>query len=194
MTLSPVTLRGRHVTLEPLRAEHAPELFGPGDDPDVWQYTIYEVRGPDDVARWVRDRCADGAAGKALPFLQRDASTGAAFGSTSLFDIDLRHSTMEIGHTWLDRVHRGTLVNTEAKLLLFAHAFETLGANRVQLKTDRENLRSQRAIEKLGATKEGVLRSLFVDEQGRSRDRVFYSVLSSEWPAVKARLLATLES
>jgi len=192
MDVREVTLRGRHVVLEPLRVEHVRELWEAASEPEVWTYMGYVVDAPRDLERWVRDRLAAVAAGTALAFVQRDAATGTAFGSTSLFDIERRHRRMEIGHTWIGRTHRRTAVNTEAKFMLLQHAFELLDASRVQLKTDAENLRSQAAIERIGATREGVLRAWTIDERGKVRDRVFFSILAAEWPDRKARLEAML--
>lgn len=200
--LHPVTLRGRHVVLEPLRREHAAELWPAASERDIWRYMPLDVAEPADLARWIDDRLRAQAEGGALAFLQRDATTGEAFGTTSLFDVDLAHKRGEIGYTWVGASHRRTAApdapkarlrgapsaNTEAKRLLLAHAFETLGFHRVQLKTDGRNLRSQRAIERLGAVKEGVLRRHMVMPDGFVRDTVLYSVVAEEWPAVRARL------
>lgn len=188
MDVKEVPLRGRHVILEPLREEHAEALWPAASEADLWRYMTFSVRTPEDLRRWVTMRLAARDAGTALPFLQRDARTGEAYGSTSLFDISREHRTLEIGHTWLGASHRRTPANTEAKLLLLTHAFETLGAVRVQLKTDRRNERSQRAIERLGAVREGVLRNHFTLPDGYVRDTVMYSLVPAEWPAVKARL------
>src|SRR5439155_1629295 len=111
-----------------------------------WRYMGMRVESPAGLARWIDARGKAGEAGTGIPFVHRDAATGAAFGSTSLFDIDLPNKRMEIGHKWLGASHRRTAANTESKLLMFAHAFDALGAERVQLKTDVENLRSQAAI------------------------------------------------
>lgn len=192
--LAPAILRGRHVVLEPLRREHATELWPAAAEPDVWLYMGKRVAAPADLAAWVEARVRMGEEGAALPFLQRDARTGAAFGSTSLFDVDLAHKRAEIGHTWIGASHRRTAANTEAKLLLFAHGFDVLGLNRIQLKTDARNLRSQRAIERLGAVREGVLRKHMVVQDGYVRDSVVYSVVRDEWPAVRARLEALLSA
>lgn len=183
-----VVLDGRHVRLEPLRLDHARELEHVAYEREQWLYMGAIVEDRPTLERWMAARIRAMEAGTAIAFLQRDARTGVAFGSTSLFDVDLAMRRMEIGHTWVGATHRRTGANTESKLLLLTHAFGTLGANRVQLKTDTENLRSQRAIERLGATKEGVLRGFTVYEDGSIHDRVMYSILRGEWPVVKARL------
>lgn len=183
-----VTLVGKHVRLEPLQRTHAPELWPAASERDIWKYMGYRVEDVAGLAAWIDGRVKAGEAGTAIPFVHRDASTGIAFGSTSLFDVDLANKRMEIGHTWIGASHRRTVANTESKLLMFAHAFDVLKAERVQLKTDIENLRSQTAIARLGAKKEGVLRKLVVYSDGSSHDRVMFSVLREEWPDVRARL------
>lgn len=190
--LSPVTLEGKHVRLEPLRAEHVDELWLQAEEPAIWDYMAVQVKGREDLARWIAGRVRAAEQSTALAFLQRDARTGAAFGSTSLFDIDLPMRRMEIGHTWVGRSHRRTAANTESKLLVLTHAFDKLDANRVQLKTDVRNLRSQAAIERLGAKREGILRSFSMHEDGTVTDRVLYSIIRQEWPDVRARLQAFL--
>lgn len=188
-----VVLRGRHVLLEPLRMAHAAELEGAAYEPGLWRYMGYVVEDRAGLEAWMRARIAAMERGTAIAFLQRDARTGAAFGSTSLFDVDLEHRRMEIGHTWVGATHRRTAANTESKLMLLTHAFEALGANRVQLKTDVENTRSRAAIERLGAKEEGVLRSFTVYADGTVHDRQLYSVIRPEWPEAKARLLKLLD-
>ena len=190
MDLTPPVLRGRHVVLEPLRREHAAELWTAADEPDLWRYMGFgDVRSPDDLRRWVERRLQPSPAGLGnLPFVQRDVRTGQAFGSTSLFDIDVANRKMEIGHTWVGRTHRRTAANTEAKRLLLAHAFEAMGAVRVQLKCDARNARSASAIVRIGAVPEGVLRHWLILPDGHRRDTAFFSVLEAEWPAVRARL------
>ncbi|MHB8606406.1 MAG: GNAT family N-acetyltransferase [Thermoplasmatota archaeon] len=192
MDLTPVTLRGRHVVLEPLARAHARELERAASERDIWRYMTADASTPAGIAAWVSERVAARETSSALPFLQRDAATHEAIGATSLFDLDARHKRGEIGHTWLAASHRRTPANTEAKLLLFTHAFAALGLHRVQLKTDGRNVRSQRAIERLGATREGVLRRHMVVQDGFVRDSVVYSVTDVEWPGVKAHLEALL--
>ena len=192
MDLRPVTLRGRHVVLEPLRVEHADELWPAADERALWAYMGADgmgVASRDDLRAWIGNRIA-GAPSRlpALPFLQRDAVTGKAFGSSSLFDIDVANRKLEIGHTWLGRSHRRTAANTEAKRLLLAHAFEAMGAVRVQFKCDARNGPSRAAIERIGAKPEGILRHWLILPDGHRRDTAFFSILGSEWPTVRARL------
>jgi RimJ/RimL family protein N-acetyltransferase len=188
-----VTLRGRHVVLEPLRPEHAEELWPAASERDLWRYMGVDVASVDDLRSWIAKRQHAMVPGlHALPFLQRDARTGQAFGSTSLFDIDVANRKMEVGHTWLGASHRRTAANTEAKRLVLAHAFEGLGAVRVQLKCDARNARSRAAIERVGAKPEGVLRHWLILPDGHRRDTAFFSILEAEWPAVRDRLDAML--
>lgn len=183
-------LEGSRVRLEPLRPEHVGRLWAAAADPDTWRYMTFDVRSPEDLARWVEARRAPMATGRAMPFCQIDRATEQAVGSTSLFDIDPHNRRLEIGHTWLAERARRTGINREAKSLLLRYAFETLGMERVQLKTDARNERAQRAIEALGAAREGVLRRHDVLPDGHVRDAVVYSILRHEWPAVVTRLSA----
>jgi RimJ/RimL family protein N-acetyltransferase len=184
-----VMLLGKFVRLEPLTLEHAPALLEAGRDLEIWRYMprvmpteLEEVRG------MIREANAAEKAGSQLAFAIVDASSGRAVGSTRYLDIRREHKGLEIGWTWIGTAHQRSAVNTECKLLLMRHAFETLGAMRVQLKTDHLNVRSQRAIERLGAVREGVLRSHMVRPDGTVRDTVMYGITTAEWPTVKARL------
>ncbi|MDX1610810.1 MAG: GNAT family protein [Candidatus Thermoplasmatota archaeon] len=188
MKLSEVTLHGRWVHLEPLALEQVDDLWQVALDPRVWAHVAATVQRPEDLETWIEDRLAPVRCGQALAFLQRQAGTGRAVGSTSLYNIDLEHATAEIGHTWLSPRVWGTPVNLEAKRLLLGLAFDRLGAQRVQLKADAHNRRSQRAIEKLGATREGVLRNIQRLPNGKPRDMVIFSILDDEWPRVRAVL------
>ncbi|MCA1810787.1 MAG: GNAT family N-acetyltransferase [Halobacteriales archaeon] len=188
MQATPATLRGRHVVLEPLRLEHAADLWPAADERDLWRYMMADVATVADLERWVAARLEPAAQGKALPFLLRDARTAQAFGSSSLFDIDPARRSLELGHTWVGASHRRTAANTEAKRLLLGHAFEAMGAQRVQLKCDARNLRSAAAIERIGGVREGTLRSLAILPDGHRRDTLVFSILDNEWPAVRARL------
>ncbi|MCO5997937.1 GNAT family N-acetyltransferase [Actinoallomurus rhizosphaericola] len=186
------SLTGRHVRLEPLRPEHAEGLYEAGKDPEVWRWL--NVRQPSDVAEMRRmveeDLRAVGAA--RLPWVQIDAVTGEVAGTTSYYDVEPAHRGLWIGHTWIGVRWQRTALNTEAKLLLLERAFDVLGALRVGWHTHHRNERSQRAIERLGARREGVLRSHRVRPDGSVRDTVCYSMLASEWPAARDRLRARL--
>ncbi len=187
-SLEEVTLRGRHVTLEPLKIEHTKELWPSAREDEIWKFFSMKVKSQNDLNRWISKRIKAATDGTALAFLQRDAKTGQAFGSTSLFEIDLANRRAEIGHTWLGASHRRTAANTEAKLLLFTHAFDHLACHRVQIKTAPENLRSRKAIERLGAKYEGQSRNYMIYDDGTIHDRVIYSVIDKEWPEVRRRL------
>ncbi|HET6860954.1 MAG TPA: GNAT family protein [Streptomyces sp.] len=188
------TLTGRCVRLEPLGVEHAEGLFDVLRDPGVW--TWLSKKQPADAAGMravVESLLAKQEEGDSVAFAQIDAVTGEVAGSTSYYEIDPAHRGLAIGSTWLgSRFHR-TGVNTEAKLLLMGHAFDELGALRVAWHTDRLNERAQRAIERLGAQREGVLRAHRIRPDGTIRDTVVYSLLSEEWPAAQAALRARLE-
>lgn len=188
-----IVLKGRHVTLEPLRVEHADELaatIAPGDD--VFRWTNTSPRGPVEMRQWILDRQADRGQGKALAFLQRDPSTGRMMGSTSLFDWSEKDRSAEIGHTWIAAPFRRTGVNSEAKLMLLTHGFETLGLARIQLVTDARNERSRNAILRIGAKYEGTLRQHRMGFDGKLRDSPYFSVIAQEWPETKAALVAKL--
>ncbi len=189
MEVKPVTLTGRFVRLEPLSEDHVPGLAAVGLEGDIWQYMVYgDIRNEDDIRGWVRYMLALAAEGTDLPFAVIDLASGCVAGATRYIDIRPAHRGMEIGGTWYGAAYRRTPVNTECKYLLLEHAFERLGCIRVQLKTDSRNVRSQRAIERLGAVKEGVLRNHMILPDGHVRHSVYYSILDSEWPAVKLRL------
>ncbi len=189
----PVTLRHDHVQLEPLRPRHAPDLFHAGHiHPSLAFQPSPPFARTVDAANWVTRALAEQLAGTRCPFAIVDPATGIAVGSTSLFDIRPPERAVEIGFTWLAPAHQRTPMNTAAKLLLLTHCFETLGAERVQLKTDARNLVSQRAIARLGATREGVLRKHQKLPDGFVRDTVVYSILPEEWPTIKGRLIARL--
>jgi RimJ/RimL family protein N-acetyltransferase len=179
-------LSGRHVRLEPLTREHAHGLLAAGSDPTVW--TWLSVRQPQDDEAALAMVDATLADPNRRAWAQVDTATGAVAGTTSYYDIDPHHRGLYIGHTWIGAPWQRTALNTEAKLLLLTRAFDVLGANRVGWQTDHRNERSQRAIERLGATREGVLRAHRVRPDGTLRDTVTYSVTAPEWPEVRARL------
>jgi N-acetyltransferase len=187
MDVQPVHLAGWTIDLEPLRLEHAPELFRQAD-PEIFQWVLEWPRDDSYEAfeEWLRTGVIEAPA--SLPFAIVLAASRAPVGVTGYLEIRPRHLGLEIGRTWIAKAHQGTRVNPESKYLLLRHAFETLGAARVQLKTDRNNLHSQRAIEKLGARREGVLRQYQMRSNGTLRDTVVYSVIHSEWPATKTLL------
>ena len=187
------TMVGRHVVLEALRPEHSAELFHALDDEEVWRYipTSRPV-SEEQMAAGVAGTLRGWALGRQVPWVYREPRTGALIGTSTYSPPEERLLSVHIGGTMTGRAYWRSGVNTEAKLLLMTRAFETLGAVRVEWQTDNLNLRSQAAIERLGATKEGVLRSHKPRADGSRRDSVFYGLLAEEWPEAKRRLLARL--
>jgi RimJ/RimL family protein N-acetyltransferase len=189
MSLIPVTLTGRLVRLEPLTPGHLTGLARHGADRELWLYMKHARPDPlESLHLWRTTMEGLQARGEGLAFAIFDKARKEAVGGTCYFDWVAADRRLEIGHTWLGRAVWRTGVNTETKALLLRHAFEALGCNRVQLKTDGRNLRSQAAIERIGAKKEGVLRQHMVMPDGFVRDTVMYSITAAEWPEVKARL------
>ena len=186
--IEPVTLTGEHVILEPAADRHLPDLLAAASDPDVWIWMPW--RRPTNAHELAA--LLEGERAVAYPFAQLDATSGRAVGITTYRDVDERNRTLEVGGTWIGRAWWRTAINTEAKLLFLGHAFDTLGANRVAIKTDIRNERSQAAIERLGAVREGVVRHQYIRPDGTLRDTVLYSVVPEEWPAVRAHLRARL--
>jgi RimJ/RimL family protein N-acetyltransferase len=193
MNIYPITLTGRVVRLEPLSEAHVPDLTLAGQAEEIWRYMVYGAMGGEEQMRaWVREILDRQAQGTDLPFAVIHLDSERAIGSTRYMDIQRSSRGLEIGGTWYATAHQRTAVNTECKYLLLQYAFETLGCIRVQLKTDSRNERSQRAIERIGAVKEGVLRNHMILPDGYIRHSVYYSILDSEWPAVKAKLVEKL--
>lgn len=188
-----VTLQGRHVRLEPLGEKHIAELAEIGKGQDFWKYMLYgEMKAETDFRRFVTDLLAREEKGTDLPFAVIHLASGRTAGSTRYLNIDPPNRGLEVGGTWYGLDFQRTAVNTECKYLLLTHTFETLKAIRVQIKTDSLNVRSQQAIERIGAVKEGVLRNHMILSDGRIRDSVFYSILDNEWAGVKKKLEAML--
>jgi RimJ/RimL family protein N-acetyltransferase len=189
MNVQPVELVGSRARLVPLVSEHAHALLEAGRDPTIWTYLPRHPRTLADMKALVAEALERRDAGVDFPFVVLDqADNGQVVGSTRLCDIDRANRSLEIGWTWLDSAVWRTRINTECKRLLLGHCFETLGAIRVFLKTDARNVRSQKAIERIGATKEGVWRKHRILADGYVRDSVYYSVIDDEWPAVKVDL------
>lgn len=191
--IQPVILNGKVVRLEPLSEAHAPDLGSMGLDEEIWRYlSAGGVETEEDLRGWIRTLLARQTLGTDLPFAVILQENGRAIGATRYLDIQPENRSLEIGGTWYARAYQGTAVNPECKFLLLEHAFEELGMVRVQFKTDLRNLRSQRAIERLGAVREGVLRNHKILPDGYLRSSVYYSILAEEWPAVRAGLLRRL--
>ena len=193
-TPAPVTLSHPVVRLEPLTTAHAPALARVGLDPDLWRWIPTPLNNADDVHAYVATALAEQARGVSLPFAIVDAATHEVVGSTRFGNIDVANRRLEIGWTWLARSHQRTRANTAAKRLLLGHAFDTLSANRVELKTDVLNDKSRNAIARIGGVQEGTFREHVVCASGRIRDTVYFSILASEWPAVRRRLDERLNS
>jgi RimJ/RimL family protein N-acetyltransferase len=192
MHVRPVVLDGTGVRLEPLSLDHLPGLIEIGLEPDLWQYTMQIVRTPQEMETYVRGALTEQEAGRALPFATIEKPSGRVAGSTRFAAIEPLHRRVEIGWTWLAPRWQRTVLNTEAKYLMLRHAFEQWGCVRVEFKTDVLNTRSRQALLRIGAKEEGILRSHIITATGRIRDTVYFSVLASEWPAVRAALEAKL--
>ena len=191
--IEPVTLVGKHVRLEPMTEAHIPGLTMIGVGQSFWDFMLYgNMETEADMQNWVRDIIARGEKGTDLPFVAIHLASGRVAGATRYLNIMPRDRGLEIGGTWYGPEFQRSPVNTECKYLLLTHAFETLGCIRVQLKTDLRNERSQKAIERIGAKKEGVLRNHMILPDGRFRHSVFYSILDTEWGDVKKNLEAMM--
>ncbi len=194
MKVEPITLTGKLVRLEPLRPEHIPGLAVAGQDESIWKYMRYGlVTNETKMEHLVSYLLEAQVRGTDLPFTVFVLETGQPIGMTRYMNIEPANRALEIGGTWYAAAYQRTGVNTESKYLLLRHAFEDLGCIRAQLKTDLRNERSQRAIERIGAVKEGVLRDHMILPDGTIRSSVYYSILAREWPYVKQRLLILMD-
>jgi RimJ/RimL family protein N-acetyltransferase len=188
MDVKPVTLDGDRVKMEPMRADHLDGLCAAGAFADIWTLNTVNASKPEDMKLWVDAALADAARGVSLPFVTIDKPSGRVVGSSRFLNIDHGNRRVEIGWTWITPEFMRTHVNSEAKLLMMTHAFEVWNCVRVELKTDVLNMRSRNAMLRIGAVEEGVLRRHQLTQGGRFRDSIYFSVLDSEWPAVKERL------
>jgi len=190
MNIQPVTLEGNTVRLEPIRREHWAPLWEVAKDSvgEIFRWIPYSMRTADDFERWADKALAEQASGESLVFLTLERRSGRAIGSTRFMNVDRANCRVEIGSTWIAPAWQRTAINTEAKYLMIRHAFEQWGCMRVELKTDALNQKSRNAILRIGAKEEGTLRRHLVTWTGRVRDTVYFSILDSEWPDVKARL------
>lgn len=194
MEVKPVVLQGKHARLEPMTEAHAPALAEIGIGQPFWDFMVYgQINTLDDMRNWVLDILARADKGTDLPFIVIHLASGRVAGATRYLNIMPNDRGLEIGGTWYGPEFQRTAVNTECKYLLLKHAFETLGCIRVQLKTDSRNERSQKAIERIGAVKEGVLRNHMILPDGHYRHSVYYSILDTEWTQVKERLEEMME-
>ncbi|MEW6030028.1 MAG: GNAT family protein [Chloroflexota bacterium] len=193
LEVNPVVLLGKQVRLVPMEEAHVPALAEIGVGQPFWGFMLYgRMDREADMWNWVREILARAEKGTDLPFVVVHLASGRIAGATRYLNIVPRDRGLEIGGTWYGVEFQRTGVNTECKYLLLRYAFEILGAIRVQLKTDLRNERSQRAIERIGAVKEGILRNHMILPDGTVRNSVFYSIIDSEWLAVKARLEALM--
>ena len=185
---TPVVLEGAHVRLEPLAPGHLDALCAVGLDEELWRWTIARATTHPEMQAWLDAALAAHAAGTQVPFAIVERAADRLVGSTSYLNIAVADGRLEIGSTWVARPWQRTAVNTEAKLLLLRHAFEVLGYERVEFKTDALNAQSRAALRRLGAIQEGILRRHMRTSTGRLRDTVYFSILKAEWPAVRATL------
>jgi len=191
--VAPVVLKGRHATLEPLAREHEAAVRAAAADGELWRLWYTSVPAPETTAAWLdaaldmRERLG------AMPFVVRANATGDVVGSTRYFNVEAAHRRLEIGHTWYAKRAQRTPINTECKLLLLTHAFEVLKCIAVEFRTHYFNFASRAAIERLGAKQDGILRNHQLLPDGTRRDTVVFSILDSEWPAVKRNLQWLLE-
>src|ERR1700744_3899821 len=188
ITLQPVTLERDGIRLEPLAPAHGPEVADAVADGELWKLWYTSVPEPGGVAAWLETALTGQARGVMLPWAVRELESGQIVGSTRYHDIAPELDRVEIGYTWYRASRQRSKVNTLCKLMLMAHAFETVGCGVVGLRTDNFNFRSQAAIEALGAKKDGVIRNYRRRKDGSIGDTVMYSILAQEWPDVKRHL------
>jgi RimJ/RimL family protein N-acetyltransferase len=188
----PITLEGRHASLVPLAPAHGSALAEAVKDGELWKLWYTRVPPPDGMAAEIERRLGLQAAGSMLPFTVLDRE-GSPVGMTTYMNIDAENTRVEIGSTWYRQSVQRSALNTECKLLLLAHAFDTLGCIAVEFRTSFFNRQSRRAIERLGARLDGILRNHSLHSDGSLRDTCVYSILPAEWPAVRANLIYQLE-
>ena len=193
MKVEPLTLTGQHISLEPLKIEHIPQLCDVGLDESLWKWTVSKVCDEDAMREYVRFAISDQEKGTALPFVNRENSSERIVGSTRFGNIDIPNRKAEIGWTWVTPDRQRSYVNTEAKLLMLTHAFEVWKCIRVEFKTDVLNDKSRIALGRIGAREEGILRNHMITESGRFRDSIYFSIIESEWPEVKSKLRSRLD-
>lgn len=186
--VKPVVLEGGNIRLEPMTLDHHEGLAAAAADGQLWDLWFTSVPPPEGMKDYVADALRGQRDGHMLPWTVRDAASGAVVGTTRYHDIAAAIDRVEIGYTWYAHSRQRTHVNTTCKLLLLGHAFDTLGCHVVGLRTDNFNFRSQRAIEALGAKKDGVIRHHAMRRDGTVRDTVMYSILAAEWPDVRRHL------
>jgi len=191
--IEPVTLRSEHATIEPLTREHVPALAKAAMDGELWRLWYTGVAAPDKMEQYVATALDMRERLDAMPFVIRDNATGEVVGCTRYFNVEPANRRLEIGHTWYAKRVQRSPINTECKLLLLTHAFETLGCIAVEFRTHWFNHQSRAAIARLGAKQDGVLRNTQITADGVKRDTVVFSIIDSEWPAVRQHLRFQLE-
>jgi len=194
MKVEPVILDGTRVRLEPLSMEHLDDLCEAGLHDELWKLIPTFISTVEDMKNYIQTALDEQERGLSLPFATVEKTSGKAVGSTRFGNIDASNKRAEIGWTWISPEWQRTFVNTEAKYLMLKHAFEVWECNRVELKTDALNERSRNAILRLGAKQEGIFRQHVITYSGRLRDSVYFSIINTEWPEVKARLEEKLGS
>lgn len=194
MEICPITLAGKHVRLEPLTASHQDSLIVAASDGELWNSTVTTVPNRTTMGSYIQDTLHGQALGVELPFVIIQKALDKVVGTTRFYEIRQLHRGVAIGYTWLAASAQRTAVNTEAKLLMLTHAFENWRCIRVEFMTDVLNEQSRKAILRLGAKEEAILRSHMIMPDGRVRDSVCFSIIAKEWPEVKARLAARLST
>ena len=188
ITLNPLTLEGNHVKLVPLDSSHFDELCRIGLDEDLWRLTTNQLRTPEDMRQYIQTALEERATGLCLPYVIVDQKSGAVLGSSRYHSLNRTNRRLVIGHTWIARAWQRTFVNTETKYLMLRHAFEELGCTRVEFIVNGINDRSRRAMLRIGATHEAMLRSYTIAKDGQPRDVALFSIINTDWPKVKSNL------
>ncbi len=191
--VEPIVLEGTIVRLEPLTLDHLAGLTDVGLEAELWRWTLAAISSPGQMRGYVESAIAAAETGEEVPFATVDTASGRVIGSTRFMSIHPGHRRLEIGSTWVATPWQRSAVNSEAKLLMLRHAFNVLGALRVEFKTDSLNERSRAALAGIGATEEGTMRNHMVTETGRRRHSVYFSVIEEEWPRVRQHLETRLE-
>ena len=189
MKIETIILEGKDVRLEPLRIEHLENLCKVGFEESIWRWTTMQIKTNSDMRRYLETALDEQDRGVSLPFVTIEKSSDKIVGSTRFGNIDRQNRRVEIGWTWINPNWQRTVINTEAKFLMLRHAFESWKCIRVELKTDALNEKSRNAILRLGAKEEGVLRQHLINDSGRFRDTVYFSIIDTEWEKVKENLL-----
>jgi N-acetyltransferase len=189
-----IVLTGQHVSLIPLEEQHASALIHAAKDGELWKLWYTLVPGPDDMERWIKKAIEERQSKLSVPFVVKTLVDDKIVGSTRYMNIEKDIRRLEIGSTWYSKSVQRSFVNTECKLLLLQHAFEQLECRAVEFRTHRLNEQSRRAIQRLGANQDGILRNHRVMPNGTIRDTVIYSILDTEWPSIKSNLLFKLSS